>query len=207
MKKMICLAGGALAFGAGAAGLYVSPSGSNKNTGSVKAPFATIAFAASKARPGDTVKIGPGVYREQIIFTRSGTQEAPITFSGTRGKNGEYLSIVEAPGTVLKNWAPAPEIAPGVWKTKLARRPDLVMMDGKMITYINSSTMALPRWKKLSGELNENMFWGKFSPGCKRLPGVDFLRLPKDIRVSHSYFGGRKEQLWPAIGMQEKGRI
>lgn len=171
MKKMICLAGGVLALGAGAAGLYVSPSGSNKNAGSVKAPFATI------------------------------------TFSGTRGKNGEYLSIVEAPGTVLKNWAPAPEIVPGVWKTKLARRPDLVMMDGKMITCINSSTMALPRWKKLPGELNENMFWGKFGPGCKRLPGVDFLRLPKDIRVSHSYFGGRKEQLRPAIGMEEKGRI
>ena len=44
--------------------LFVSPSGSNKNPGTAKAPFKTIAFAASKAMPGDTVKIGPGIYRE-----------------------------------------------------------------------------------------------------------------------------------------------
>ena len=56
---------------------YVSVSGSDKNPGSAQAPFATIAFAASKAAAGDTVKIGPGIYREQIVFTRSGKKDAP----------------------------------------------------------------------------------------------------------------------------------
>ena len=122
-----------------AAEIYVSPTGSNKNSGTKAAPFATIAFAASKAKPGDTVKIGPGLYREQITFTRSGKKEAPVTFAGTRGKNGEFLSVVEAPGKILTKWTPAPEIAPGVWKIKLEKRPDLMMMDGKMIVFINSA--------------------------------------------------------------------
>ena len=51
-----------------AAHFYVSPEGSDKNPGSAKAPFATIRRAAEKARPGDTVKIGPGLYREQKVL-------------------------------------------------------------------------------------------------------------------------------------------
>ena len=62
--------------GAGDAALYVSPAGSNRNTGRV----------VSKTKPGDTVRGGPGVCRKEIIFTGS-------------GKKGAYLSIVEAPGT------------------------------------------------------------------------------------------------------------
>ena len=179
--------------------LYVSPSGSNKNAGSAKAPFATIAFAASKAKPGDVVKIGPGIYREQITFRKSGKKDAPITFAGTRGKNGEYLSIVEAPGVPVENWIPAPEIGPEVWKSKLADRPDLVMMDGKMIAFVNRYTMELPRWKKLPVEMTAEMFWNKFGPECKRLPGFDLMNAPKDFQVTHQYFRGRKEQFWPVI--------
>ena len=199
MKKVyvVTILGTLLSLGAGE--LYVSPSGNNKNPGTKTAPFGTIAFAASKAKPGDTVKIGPGIYREQISFKKSGRKDAPITFAGTRGKNGEFLSIVEAPGITVSNWEPAPEIAPGVWKTKLAVRPDLLMMDGKMITYINHLTMALPRWEKLPPEINSDMFWSKFGPNCKRLPGFDLLSLPKDIKVGHSYFRGRKEFFWPVI--------
>ena len=137
---------------------YVSVSGSNKNPGSAKAPFATIAFAASRARAGDTVKIGPGIYREQIVFTRSGKKGAPITFEGVRGKDGAFLTVVEADGVTVGNWRKAPEIAPDVWKAPLAKRPDLMMMDGKMITYINKATMALPRMKKLPEELPPAIF-------------------------------------------------
>ena len=200
MKKRIWLPLLLLSFAAGAAEIYVSPDGNDKNSGSAKAPFRTIGFAASKAKPGDTVKIGPGVYREQITFRKSGKKGAPITFAGTRGKNGEYLTIIEAPGILLDKWVPAPEIAPEVWKVKLVKRPDLITLDGKMIAFINASTMALPRWKDLPSELNENMFWGKFGPNCKRLPGLDLLTLPKDILVRHRYFGKRKELFWPALG-------
>ena len=179
--------------------LYVSVSGDNKNQGTEKAPFATIAHAVKKAAPGDTVKIGPGIYREQILVSRSGKKGSPITIAGSRGRNGEFLTIIEAPGTVIKKWEKAPEIGPDIWKTKMGTRPDLVMMDGKMIAFINRLTMALPRWKQLPAEINAEMLWNQFGPACKRLPGLDLLSLPKEIWVSHPYFRKRKEQFFPVL--------
>ena len=179
---------------------YVAKEGNDKNSGSANAPFATIAFAASKAQPGDTVIIGPGLYREQVTFTRSGKKNSPITFKGVRGKNGEFLTVIEGNGTTLGKWVPAPEIGPEVWKTDLAERPDLVLMDGKMIGYINKLTMALPRRKPIPDEIREHHIWSKFGPGCQRCPGLDLLALKKDVLFSHPYLGGRKELFWPTIG-------
>ena len=101
MKKTVCLLGFSLAFVLGGAEFYVSPAGNNKNPGSAKAPFKTIAFAASRAKPGDTVKIGPGIYREQITFRKSGKKGAPITFAGTRGKKGSIFPLWRLPAFLL----------------------------------------------------------------------------------------------------------
>ena len=195
-SAVLCFTVGVLTGGT----LYVSPKGNDKNSGSLKAPFATIAHAAKVANPGDTVKIAPGIYREQIIFRKSGKKGAPITFEGVRGNDGSFLTIVEGNGVSLKDWKPAPEVAPNVWKTPLKRRPDLVMMDGKMITFINKLTMALPRMKKIPEALDESLIWGKFGPGCKRCPGLDLLSLKKDVTIRHRYFGDRRELFWPTIG-------
>src|SRR5687767_12337385 len=59
---------------------YVSTAGSNGNNGSAGFPFRTIQKAADVARPGDTVLIRPGVYREQVRLRTSGTAEKRITF-------------------------------------------------------------------------------------------------------------------------------
>ena len=196
------LSGAALFAGACfGAELYVSPSGSDKNPGSEKAPFATIARAAAAAKAGDTVKIGPGLYREQITFKKGGKKGAPVTFAGTRGKNGEYLTVIEAPGKVLSGWVPAPEIHRDVWKTPLPQRPNLIMMDGSMIAYINHLTMDLPRWKKpLPKEINAPEIWSKFGPNCRRLPGLDFLSVPADIKMTHPYMNMKREPLFDTIG-------
>ena len=178
---------------------HVTPAGSDKNPGSAQAPFATIGRAAAAVGPGDTVKIGPGLYREQITFKRSGKKDAPVTFAGTRGPKGEFLTIVEPPGTVLDKWTPAPEIGPGVWKTPLAKRPNLVLMDGAMIAFINRLTMELPQRKELPKELDEELLWDQFGPKCKRLAGLDLLRMPADIKQKHQYFRKRKELFWPVI--------
>ena len=179
--------------------LFVSPSGSNKNPGTAKAPFKTIAFAASKAMPGDTVKIGPGIYREEITVKNSGKKNAPITFAGTRGKDGKWLSIIESPGITLSKWVKAPEIGPDVWKTKVAKNPLLVMMDGKMIAKVNNNTMNLPRWKNIPTDLIQTHFMSKFGPGCKRLPGMDFFILSKDATFKHVYFHNVKSPFWQLV--------
>ncbi len=185
---------------ASGADYYVAANGNDEGAGSQEAPFASIGRAAAVAGPGDTVHIGPGLYREQVSFPRSGQESAPIIFQGSRGPNQEFQSIVEPDGQTLTEWQEAPEIGPDIWKCPLPERPELVMFDGKMLGFINRPTMALPVWEQLPEEIDEDMFWSKFGPECKRLPGLDLLRLPAGILVKHRYFGKRKELFWPALG-------
>jgi hypothetical protein len=65
--------------------LYVSPSGSDSNSGSQASPFATIQKAAQAAKPGSIVHVLPGVYTQTVTVKNSGTANARITFlSDTR---------------------------------------------------------------------------------------------------------------------------
>jgi PKD repeat protein len=58
----ILMAGGAVRGTAQAATIYVSPSGSDSNTGTIGAPLATAAQAVSNASPGDTIYLRAGTY-------------------------------------------------------------------------------------------------------------------------------------------------
>ncbi len=62
---------------------YVSSgAGNDTNVGSESSPFKTIAKAVSKVAAGDHVYIMPGTYQENITITKTGTQSAPIYFTG-----------------------------------------------------------------------------------------------------------------------------
>jgi hypothetical protein len=71
---------------AGAATYFVSPSGSDSNSGSSAAPFKTIQKAANIVNPGDTVIVKDGTYTDTngdhdiVRITRGGTTGAWITF-------------------------------------------------------------------------------------------------------------------------------
>ena len=83
---------------------YVSPIGSDTNSGSSSAPWRTINKAASVASAGTTVHVAPGVYAERVRSNRSGTASARIRFvsdvrwaakitptgTGTGGWGGSY---------------------------------------------------------------------------------------------------------------------
>ncbi|MGQ5262874.1 right-handed parallel beta-helix repeat-containing protein [Micromonospora sp. ZYX-F-536] len=73
--------------------------------GSEQRPFCTISAAAAVAGPGQTVLIQPGDYQEQVRFTRSGTETAPITFRAVNmtrqmARVGNY-NTTTVTGTVL----------------------------------------------------------------------------------------------------------
>jgi len=55
-------------------------SAADTNPGTRARPFQTISAAAKRVKPGDTVLVRPGVYREAVHLTVSGTQGHPITF-------------------------------------------------------------------------------------------------------------------------------
>src|SRR5665648_60404 len=65
--------------------LFVSPSGSNRNIGSESDPYLTLAYAASKSKPGDIVIFENGIYtcstgNYMAMLSKSGTSSAYITF-------------------------------------------------------------------------------------------------------------------------------
>jgi hypothetical protein len=86
-----------------AATYVVSPSGKNTAAGTLAAPWKTLAHAATKARPGDTVEVRTGIYAERLILTRSGTVNAPIVF---RARPGETPVIDGAKFPSGSGWLP-----------------------------------------------------------------------------------------------------
>lgn len=65
-----------------AATYYVSPHGQDTNSGLGPGPgkaLRTIQAGVNKLQPGDTLLIRGGVYRETVVFSRSGTADRPIT--------------------------------------------------------------------------------------------------------------------------------
>jgi hypothetical protein len=84
--------------------LYVSTSGSDTNAGtSLRAPLRTIQKAVDIAKPGDTVMVRGGTYRETVSTSRSGTangrimirnyQNEAVTVSGTDPIPGRWTAV------------------------------------------------------------------------------------------------------------------
>jgi hypothetical protein len=76
--------------------LYVSPTGDDSGSGSIGSPFRTVQRAADLAQAGDLVLVQPGVYRERVSMTRSGTASQPIVFRG----NGPGAVLDGADGAI-----------------------------------------------------------------------------------------------------------
>jgi hypothetical protein len=69
--------------GPGPAAYYVSPSGSDTNSGTTPAaPLATIQLAVDRAAPGEVIHLAPGDYFQDVVSRRDGAQGAPITIAG-----------------------------------------------------------------------------------------------------------------------------
>lgn len=77
---------------------YVSPTGSDTNSGSSTSPFKTFAKAVSILKPGDTLQVTPGTYSEALIVSVSGTSTAPINVIGNQAK----IDVKSAKNTAIK---------------------------------------------------------------------------------------------------------
>ena len=85
---------------------------SDHNPGSRQKPLKTISAAAAKVRAGDKVVIHRGDYRETVIITASGTDNAPIIFEAAPGET----PVIKG-SDIITGWER--EKGP-VWKARLS---------------------------------------------------------------------------------------
>jgi hypothetical protein len=72
---------------------YVSPGGSDQNSGTVESPFATIGKGVSTALPGDNVLLLPGSYNQRTVISNSGSAEEPITIKSSSSDPDQFATI------------------------------------------------------------------------------------------------------------------
>lgn len=91
---------------------HVSTTGLDGNNGSKSKPFKTISAAARIARPGDTITVHAGVYRERINPPRGGASENKrIVYQAAKG-----AKVVIKGSEVVKNWQ---RVENDTWKVAL----------------------------------------------------------------------------------------
>lgn len=76
---------------ASASEYFVSPQGSDDNSGTQAEPWKTIAKANSTMRAGDTVNVAPGEYTDPISPQANGAAGAPIVYRSTRWRQATLV--------------------------------------------------------------------------------------------------------------------
>ncbi|HEU5222851.1 MAG TPA: right-handed parallel beta-helix repeat-containing protein [Candidatus Lumbricidophila sp.] len=119
---------------------HVAITGDDANDGSAQRPFRSISAGAAVARPGDTVLVDAGTYRERIDPPRGGTEGNPITYATVAGAKvvitgseqftnwielGANLWQLTVPSAVFGDFNPYAEVVHGDWilnRRRLHRR-------------------------------------------------------------------------------------
>jgi hypothetical protein len=110
MNKIVLLIFGISAFtGLSAREFHVAKSGNNSNEGTRISPFLTISKAVEFARPGDTITVHAGIYREWVNPVRGG--ESDLKRIVYRASPGETVEIRGS--EVIGNWKKEKS---GLWK-------------------------------------------------------------------------------------------
>src|SRR5688572_29807415 len=69
---------------------YVSTKGKDSGPGTKASPWKTLAYAAGKVGPGDTVLIAPGTYKPFRI-KKGGQRSSQVTFKADSGAAGKVI--------------------------------------------------------------------------------------------------------------------
>lgn len=125
--------------------LFVAPDGDDEATGSAAAPLASIQAAVDLARPGDEIRVRPGVYNERVLIQKGGVAGQPIRIRGEAG------ATIDGSLPVVLDWTPAADIGPGVWVTPMPFDPRCVTVDGQFLTLLNQERVTAesrpkPNW-------------------------------------------------------------
>jgi len=178
--------------------IFVSQDGADSNPGTAERPFATIGKAVEIARAGDRVLVRAGIYRERVVFPRSGEPGKPIVFTGERGPDGEWLTVVD-PGMPVTGWEPAPEVGPGVYKTKaLPFNPQVMTLDGKHLLRIADRHMVLDKGRPAPSEPLKRVK-SPLEREKEGIGGFGLMRLAPDALVEMANLRGGDNPFWDGV--------
>ncbi|MBD2744797.1 right-handed parallel beta-helix repeat-containing protein [Coleofasciculus sp. FACHB-1120] len=119
---------------------YVATNGSDSNSGTQSSPFATITYAAYKAKPGDTVYVRGGTYsftKEQYIGS-IGTSSNPIRYQSYPGEKAILDGSKTPSNTNIVNLAGAYNIFKG-FEVKNSKFTGIVSWGGNNLQILNNT--------------------------------------------------------------------
>ena len=127
--------------GAGPHKFVDATKGSDAQEGSEQRPWKTLAFAAGKIAPGETIVLRAGIYREHVVVKCAGTQEKPIVIRSHPGAlvvlDGGLPDFYDNPSAA---WEPYAAGAPGEYRsTKTYENAGVAATDDQMETTLLGS--------------------------------------------------------------------
>ncbi len=154
---------------AGARLLYVDPAkGDDKADGSQAKPWRTLKQAVASLKPGDTLLLASGIYREPLHIAIRGTKEKPITIRSAPGA----LAIID---TGIAEFYDSPQTA---WKP----------VEGSASEYI--STTAYPNIRDVVGRFADSgIGLQTYFHQKDLLASTEIWNQPKDQDVDPIYVG------------------
>ncbi len=148
--------------------IHVSKRGNDSYPGTLDKPYLTISRAAAEARPGDTVTVHEGVYRESVNPINGGRSESErIVYRAAENEKviikgseqisewqneGGMLWHAELPDSFFGAWNPYKEIIDGDWLMSPVDRP---LHTGQV--YLNGT--ALTEAGSIEQVMNGKMKW------------------------------------------------
>lgn len=81
--------------------IYVSPSGDNNNTGTKTQPVQTIQRGVDIAKPGDTILIAPGLYRETVSLSENSPSTKSIRLYADNDNHQKAIITGSEPSSSL----------------------------------------------------------------------------------------------------------
>lgn len=164
---------------------FVDPTrGDDSNAGTSQAPWKTLTHAVRQLKPGDTLYLRGGIYREALSLSRSGTEEKPITIASHPGElailDAGLREFFESPATA---WEP---FVGGAEREFVSTR-----------TYPQANDRRVPHqflpgaWEPMWGKEDERpIALGHFADSMIPLHGY---RIAADLRSTNELWHGKKE--------------
>jgi hypothetical protein len=220
-KWRMCLVGVALALGLRpcAAAVYfvdqASPAAADANPGSEAEPFTSISAAAAVLKPGDTLYVKDGTYREDV-FLPAGEADAPVTLSAYPGDHPvvtgcDLLAGPWEPAEIEPTTPPPGGEAPAIYRVALPVPAQMVFVDGAPVHQIGPfDIMCPPQHMKFDGAGPADMRPGTFCYDAEG--GALYLWLadgsnPADhrVEVQQRLDGIRMKDYNHVIGFEARG--